>query len=121
MITPSSICYVEIPAPKLKESGAFYRDVFGWEISLSQLSSQEYWMFNTGKGQLMGGLDPCKPVQNGGVILYLKVVDIDSTLKRINEAGGAVLRSKFEIGKGYGFSALFKDPSGNHLGLWSES
>ncbi|MBT4790935.1 MAG: hypothetical protein HON90_05140 [Halobacteriovoraceae bacterium] len=54
-------------------------------------------------------------------ILYIKVENINETLNVIKAQGGEVLLSKEEIGGGYGFSATFKDPNGNHLGLWCEN
>lgn len=117
---PAPICYVEIPAPDIEKAGSFYSSVFGWTVSPSNLGDQPYWMFKAGEGQLMGGFDSSKPVQPGGVILYLKVDNIEAALTLVKEKGGAILREKFDIGGGYGFSAIFKDPNGNHVGLWAE-
>ena len=114
-----TICYLEIPAPDVEKAGAFYSVVFGWSIKSSNLSDKMYWEFSTGEGQLSGGLDPALHVQDGGVLLYLKVENIAETLTAVEAAGGSVVRKKFDIGGGYGFSALFKDPNGNRLGLFS--
>jgi predicted enzyme related to lactoylglutathione lyase len=53
---PAVICYMEIPAPDIERAGAFYSKVFGWHVKASNLSTQIYWEFNTGEGQLTGGL-----------------------------------------------------------------
>ncbi|MDD4975303.1 MAG: VOC family protein [Bacteriovorax sp.] len=119
-IIPSSICYVEIPAPDIEKARIFYSSLFNWEILQSELTDQKYYMFKTGENSLMGGLDSTKSVSDQGVLLYLKVEKIISTLEMIEKSGGKVVRTKFEIGGGYGFSAVFADPNGNHLGLWSE-
>ncbi len=116
---PATICYLELPAPDIVAAGRFYSSVFGWTITPSDLSERAYWEFSTGEGQLTGGLDPSIPVNSGGVILYLKVSDIVETLQNIRANGGAVVRDKFDIGGGYGFSAIFTDPNGNRLGLFS--
>ena len=115
----ATICYLEIPAPDVEKACAFYSKVFGWDVTPSTLSDKTYWEFSTGDGQLGGGLDPRLPVQDGGVLPYLKVSDIAEALAAINDAGGSVVRKKFDIGGGYGFSALFKDPNGNQIGLFS--
>ena len=115
----STICYVEIPAPDIKKAGAFYQSIFGWRITPSHLSDKVYWEFGTGDGQLTGGLDPSLPVGRDGVLLYLSVSNIDETLDAIRIAGGSIVRDKFDIGGGYGSSAIFKDPNGNRLGLFS--
>lgn len=116
---PSTICYLEIPAPSIEKAGAFYKSVFKWKITPSDLTDKEYWEFSTGEGHLTGGLDSSKNVIAGGVILYLKVENIETTLAKIVQYGGSVESTKFEIGSGYGYSAIFNDPNGNSLGLFS--
>jgi predicted enzyme related to lactoylglutathione lyase len=120
-MTPSPIVYVEIPAPDLDAASAFYASVFGWTVRESDLSDQPYAMFSAGGDALSGGLDPSRAVQReGGVILYLKVDDIAATLTAIEAAGGETVRAKQPIGGDYGFSAEFRDPNGNPVGLWAK-
>ena len=120
-MNPSPIVYIEIPAPDIEKSGSFYSAVFHWKIEPSHLSDQPYWMFNTGQNELMGALDSSKPVSDSGIIFYIKVDDIEKCLDEIKKLNGSVVREKFEIGGGYGFSAVFKDPNGNCLGLWAKT
>ena len=116
---PAPIVYLEIPAPDLERAGNFYRSVFSWEITPSNLTDQPYWMFSAGSERLGGGLDPGLPVAKGGILLYIKVEDIPATLGKIEQAGGFVLRGKVPVGKDMGFSATFEDPNVNRLGLWA--
>ena len=120
-MTSSPICYLEIPAPDIEKAETFYSTVFGWKITPSDLGVEKYSMFGTGENQLMGGLDASKPVQDGGIIIYIKVDNIDTTLVMVKGEGGSVVRDKHDIGGGHGFSATFKDSNGNHIGLWAES
>ena len=115
------IVYFEIPAPDIEKAGTFFSSVFGWTITPSSLSSKAYWEVGTGSDQLTGGLDSSIPVNEGGIILYLRVDDLAATLRKICDSGGSVVRDKFDIGGGYGFSAIFKDPNGNRLGLFAKS
>ena len=115
----SPICYVEIPAPDLEKAGSFYRSVFGWNITPSNLTDLRYWMFSTGEGKLTGGFSSELPVGDGGALLYLQVADIDQTLAAIEKAGGTVVFPKEAIGADYGYSAQFKDPNGNRMGLYT--
>lgn len=117
---PAPVCYLEIPAPSPKESAAFYGAVFGWACSPSTLTDLNYWMFNTGENQLAGGFTPEKRVQQDGIIFYIKVADIDTTLKNIETAGGTIGSAKEAVGGDYGFTAVFQDPAGNKVGLWSQ-
>jgi predicted enzyme related to lactoylglutathione lyase len=116
---PSILCYFEIPSPNIEKAGTFYSSIFGWKFTISNLTENKYWEFSTGEGQLSGGLDSTKSPVEGGVIVYLKVENIDTILTKVEAHGGKVLRSKFNIGGGYGFSAIFKDPNGNVLGLFA--
>ena len=50
-------------------------------------------------------------------VLTIDVHSIDEALKRIEEAGGSVVRPRQEI-PGMGAYAYFKDTEGNTLGLW---
>lgn len=118
---PATICYIEIPAPDIEAAGSFYAGVFGWKITPSNLDSTPYWEFSTGDGELSGGLVQERPAHSGGVLLYLKVNDIDTALGRVRTSGGSVIRERFEIGGGYGYSAVFADPNGNHIGLYART
>jgi len=117
---PASICYFEIPAPDIEKAGNFYSSVFGWDIEISDLTDQKYLMFSSGKGSLAGGLDPSKVPSKDGVLIYIKVDDILSTLETVKKAGGSMVHGKTEISGGYGFFSVFKDPNGNFMGLWSQ-
>lgn len=118
---PSPVCYLEIPAPSPKDSAEFYAAVFAWVINPSSLTDLNYWMFNTGENQLAGGFCTERAVQPDGIIFYISVSDIHSTLKTIQEKGGTLCSEKEAVGGDYGFTATFKDPAGNRVGLWSQN
>lgn len=115
------ICYVEIPAPDVARAKQFYAALFGWRMEDSDLGDAPYTMFQA--GSMMGGLDSSQQPSDKGVLLYLKVEDIPSTLQAIREAGGEVVTNKSQVIDGsdaYGFAATFTDPNGNLLGLWAK-
>ncbi|MHC4946850.1 MAG: VOC family protein [Planctomycetota bacterium] len=121
MSQPARICYLEIPAPDVEKAAEFYRSVFGWTITPSNLTEEPYAIFSTGQGELSGGLHPGRPVRAGGVIVYLQVDDIPVTLEAVQAAGGSTVEEKTAIGGDFGFSAVFRDPHGNHVGLWCKT
>jgi predicted enzyme related to lactoylglutathione lyase len=53
----------------------------------------------------------------GGPVLTIDVEDIDAALQLIQKLGGTTVTAKQVVGD-MGFSAYFKDPEGNLLGLW---
>jgi predicted enzyme related to lactoylglutathione lyase len=116
----ASICYVEIPgAPNLDSTGSFYSTVFGWNISPSNLSDDLYWAFSSGPNDLSGAFDSRKDATKTGILLYLKVDDIQETLRKVKNYGGHVVQEKSRVGGDFGFFAIIRDPSGNSVGVWS--
>ena len=60
-----------------------------------------------------------RSVAEGGITLYIEVEDIDAILKAVVDKGGKVMKPKFAI-PNVGHIALFTDPDGNRMGLWSK-
>ncbi|MCA8940792.1 MAG: VOC family protein [Planctomycetes bacterium] len=115
MTTPAPVCHIVIPSKGLKATAAFYEGVFGWRVDWA-IPAYPFWHTENVSGAFSTQAEPAL-----GVLLYLKVDDIDAALKAIEAAGGRTLRPKEQIGedKDLGFDARFADPSGNELGLWS--
>jgi predicted enzyme related to lactoylglutathione lyase len=66
-----------------------------------------------------GGFSPLNElVKPGDVLIYVESDDIESDLKQIKALGGSVLSEKTEIPT-VGWFALFKDPTGNTLALYT--
>jgi hypothetical protein len=112
----NGIEHIEIPSKNLEESMVFYSRAFGWECR----KHNDYYAYFKAPNGVDGGFDPSgAPSADSGTTIYIRVDDIASTLSKIEELGGTVLRSKTEIGGEMGFYALFTDPHGNRIGLWS--
>lgn len=112
--SPCKVEWLEIPAPDLERAGAFYSTVFGWQISRF---SSDYWVFQA--GNLHGGLMKNRPVSDDGIRFSITVEEITAVLREIEAAGGEIIREKYNLGEELGFCALFKDPNGNRIELWS--
>lgn len=113
----SPIVHIEISAEDPKQAADFYRSLFGWEIEADE--ELDYWQFSAEGGPGGGFVLPGEAYNAGDVIIYLAVDDIDASLAQVEEHGGSVLVPKTEIGAGMGWFALFFDPSGNKLGLYT--
>jgi len=112
------VVHFEIPIDEADRAGMFYRDVFGWQVQ--QWGSEPYWTTNAGDKAgpgTDGALAPRKDTP--AVMVYVSVDDIDATLERIKEAGGDPLTGRMPVPT-MGWSARFRDPEGNQLGLFQE-
>lgn len=115
-ILNGSICHIELFALDLQASARFYKDLFGWTISPHD-EGYLFWKDTGGNG---GGFTTAgAPNTNPAATFYLKTDDIPKTLRDIVNHGGVVIRQKTEIGGDNGYYALFRDPAGNNIGLWS--
>ena len=104
--------YIEMAASDLDCIRQFYTKVFGWEM---EPYGNDYVTFTDGK--LRGGFFR-GPVSPGGCLPVLTVQDVGAKLGEIQAAGGAVVQP--ETKHEWGCRAVFTDPEGNRLGLWSK-
>ena len=116
------IVHVEIPAGDPQALGDFYKNVFGWNLTLDERF--DYLQFD-GDGGPGGAFtrntDPMEQGQWAGVdanspLLYLGTDDLDGDLAKVEAAGCTILVPKMEV-PGTVVMAIFRDPSGNHIGL----
>lgn len=118
------VVHFEIPAARPKRAQSFYRDVFDWKMEADP--EMDYTMVvttpidNDGRatepGAINGGMMK-RTKRFAGPIVTIQVDDIDSTLGEISRHGGKAVVKKTPIGA-YGFSAYFRDPEGNLMGLF---
>lgn len=109
------IVHVEIPAEDPAASGAFYHALFGWEIQTDPASG--YTRFSPGAGPGGALPQPGGLMEAGKVFINISTPDVDASLAKVAELGGTVVYPKMEI-PGNGWFAIFRDPTGNLLGLY---
>jgi predicted enzyme related to lactoylglutathione lyase len=111
--------YVELTVTDLETAKRFYADAFGWEFIDY---GPDYAGFRDTRRapEESGGLrrddDPRPP---GGPLVLLFSADLDATAEAVTRAGGQVVNGPYEFPGGRRFH--FTDPSGNELGVWSQS
>lgn len=108
--------FVEIPTTDLKRAQRFYASAFGW--SFRQLTgTREMLALETG-GPFNGFLKRVPRVpRTHGVLLYVEVPDIDSTLKKVRRFHGKILQPKREL-PDRGWTAVITSFDGCAFGLW---
>jgi len=111
------ICHIIIPSKDLERSKIFFEQVFGWKIEKQPGTSSSDVLSSIRKGP-SAELNPEVEV----VIPSIKTSDIEGKLKRIEKFGGRRLKNKTPIGKNaeHGYYAVFDDPQGNTMCLYSE-
>jgi hypothetical protein len=115
-IANGKVCYIEIPAVDVLLSATFYKKVFGWQIrerSNGQIAFDD--AINEVSGTWVVGRLPTTEV---GILVYIMVDSVASTLKSIASHGGKIIQ---EIGgDAPEITARFTDPAGNIFGLYQE-
>ena len=120
------VVHFEIPFDDQERAKAFYGEAFGWQMT--ELPDMKYVLTTTGPseqgppsepGFINGGLLQ-RGLPVGGPVLVLDVEDINASLEQIERLGGTTVESKQAVGE-MGFSAYFKDPEGNLMGLWQSA
>ena len=108
------IDYVEFSAADLFEIKRFYGEAFGWNF---QDYGPSYVAFE-GQGTDGGfSADPDEAPARPMVVLFAH--RLEAMLEKVRAAGGVITRPIFSFPGGRRFH--FRDPSGNELGVWSET
>jgi predicted enzyme related to lactoylglutathione lyase len=111
-----NVVHVEIPAANVQAAGTFYQELLGWKISHDD--AMNYSMWEAGDGSGGGFPEVSKDAPAGQVLVYIDSDDIDADLKKVEKLGGSVVYPKTEI-PNTGWFGMFKDPTGNILGLYT--
>jgi predicted enzyme related to lactoylglutathione lyase len=110
---PAGISYLRVPARDPQTSAAFYRAVFDWTVDAARAEPS----FEDGSGHVIGHLVADAVVAGeAGVRPYVYVENVDDTLRRVSEHGGALVDPPYPEGNLR--VATFRDPAGNVIGLW---
>jgi predicted enzyme related to lactoylglutathione lyase len=110
------ICYIEMPAIDIDLSASFYKTVFGWNI---RQRGDGATAFDDTTGQVSGAwVLNRKPMTEIGLLFYIMVDDIETSVKAVIENGGAIVQP---VGMDAPeITARFTDPGGNIIGLYQE-
>jgi predicted enzyme related to lactoylglutathione lyase len=117
------IVHFELPYDDEARAREFYAQLFGW--NLESYPGMDYTMVTTGPtgeqgpteaGFINGGMGP-RGENFSAPTVVIDVEDIDATLAKIDAKGGTTLSGKSAVGE-MGWSAYFRDPEGNVVGLW---
>ncbi len=110
------VAFFEIISPDHERAQKFYRELFGWEVAADPAMGG-YGLVDTcaGEGAIGGGIGPGEK----RVKIYMRVDDLDAYLDRAEQLGGKRLVPPTDLPGDFGRFAIFTDPDGNQVGLWS--
>lgn len=111
-----NVVHVEIPAVHVESAGKFYESLFGWKIQSMPEINYTGWEAGDGSGGGFPEVSETNPA--GQVLVYIASDDIEVDLKNVERLGGKIIHPKTEIPQ-TGWFAIFMDPTGNMLGLYT--
>jgi len=111
-----NVVHVEIPAANVEAAGKFYKELLSWKIQHDPQLNYSMWEAGDGTGGGFPAVSDEAPA--GHVLVYIHSDDIEADLKKVEQLGGTVIHPKAEI-PNIGWFGLFKDPTGNVLGLYT--
>ena len=114
------VAFFEIISPDHEQAQKFYRELFGWEVAADPAMGG-YGLVDTGAGEgaIGGGIGPGEAPGEKSVKIYMRVDDLDAYLDRAERLGGKRLVPPTDLHGDFGRFAIFTDPDGNQVGLWS--
>lgn len=118
--------WFEIPVTDFDRAVSFYETVFGYFMQ-SKPELQMCWFMDdqatTPLGALIKHEKFYKPDNQNGVLIYFQSPsgDLDTELRKVEDAGGKVLIAKRAISDEFGYMGVMIDSEGNRIGLRSEN
>jgi len=110
----SRIDYIEINVADLARTKAFYGEAFGWKFTDY---GPDYCAFSDGR--LDGGFTTQGPPNPGGPLVILYADDLADMQRRVEAAGGKIVKPPYSFPGGRRFH--FKDPDGYELAVWASA
>ncbi|MFH8694813.1 VOC family protein [Streptomyces chartreusis] len=115
---PGSPCWLDLGAPDVRASAAFYGAVLGWEYaSMGEGEEFQGGMFKK-DGKTVAGLG--KLTEEGARsawMIYYTVPDADAATQAVQSAGGTVRVAPMDL-EDWGRMAQFTDPQGGQFAVW---
>ena len=112
----AEIGYLQIPTTDKDASAAFYERALGWTTRIRPDGSKAFDDTANVSGEWV--LDR-EPAGDAGVLVYIRVDDVEAVLQKIVEAGGKVVLPQTQEGDSLSY-ATFRDTAGNVLGIFQE-
>ncbi len=109
--------WMDLFANQPEKLGQFYRQLAGYDISQDEAKEGVDRLILTSQGKSRAGIVPLpKDANRAGWLPYVRVEDVNVTLKKVTEAGGIIMVAP-DKDLLDGDLAIFSDPQGGVLGI----
>ena len=112
----------ELATTDQKAAVAFYRALFGWDVSESPVGPTEVYSTFQMRGKPVGAAHTQRPEERDMHIpphwnAYVTVADVDAAAKKVESLGAKVFAAPFDV-MDYGRMAVLQDPAGAVFQIW---
>ncbi len=125
-LSKNMVGWFEIPVLDMTRAIAFYETVFDVKLVRNQMGPLEMAWFPWNEkavgapGALVNNADHYKPSSDGVMVYFTSQSDnLSDQLRRVEPAGGKIVRPKTMISKTHGYLAVFTDTEGNKVAIHS--
>jgi predicted enzyme related to lactoylglutathione lyase len=120
-----AIHWFELPVRSIDRTLPFYEQMLGLKLKRENFGGADMAIFPSDDGGIHGCLlaEPNTPLDNhGAALVYLNAnPSLDEALRRVEAAGGRILKPRQELPEGMGCFAHVSDPEGRRVGLHAQS
>ncbi len=119
---PGAPSWVDLSTTDDKEALAFYGALFKWEDDPQEMGPDFFYHLQKINGLDVGGLSQQMEVERSQGVpplwnTYLSVTNVDDTLAKVQQAGGALIAGPMDIFDA-GRMAVLQDPQGATFSVW---
>jgi len=114
---PAPVVHFELSVGNDEKAVEFYRSLFGWELKFYEGHG---WGISAGEKGIGGDIQTNTSTFPPHCSVYVEVENITESLTKAESLGGTAIFGPTDLGSGYGFIGMFKDPDGILMGLYQK-
>lgn len=118
---PGTFCWPELATSDQKGAVAFYRALFGWEVTEQAIGPDDVYTEFSNKGTTLAGMLKLRP-EWGHIpphwLPYFQVTDCDKSAERAKELGGRIHVPPGDI-PNVGRFGMLSDPQGGMFAVFT--
>jgi predicted enzyme related to lactoylglutathione lyase len=116
------INWFEIPTADISRAKKFYQTILGTEMNETEMFGTKMAFFPTDGSNVSGAIvqgEDYTPSSQGALVYLNGGSNLETSLSKVETAGGKVIVPKTQISPEMGYFAIFIDTEGNKIALHS--